>query len=153
MDAVAELVKALYEGRDADASALGPKERESFLRLQVVAAFAGFRLLLLMERIRDNDFLGILLSTVEDCDPLLEDALRYSQERNAALLSSFFLALEQFCWFKRVEMSAFLALCPRLPERLVGIRAYAEGVKPERRLVYVEESRLEKVYRARLPFR
>ena len=118
--------------------------------LQLAAAYAGYRLLQHVGRIRDTEFMQVVLSSVEDCNPLLKDALAYSLEENVVALASFLEAVALFCWYKAVEVRPFLALCPHLLKRLDEIEGYVEGVSPDRRLVHAEEVRLERAYIARM---
>lgn len=149
MDEVAKIINALYEGRRADTTNLDWKGRVKFLRLQIVAAYAGYRLLYLIGRLRDAEFMEIILSSVEDSDPLLGDALEYGLDKNVVALASFLQAIALFAWYKAVEVRPFLDLCPRLLKRLDEIEGYVEGVKPDSRLVHAEEVLLERVYAAR----
>lgn len=149
MDA-AEVINALYEGRRVDMNRLDWRTRVKFLRLQIVAAYAGYRLLYLMGKIRDAEFMEIILSAIEDSDPLLGDALEYSLDKNVVALTSFLEAVAVFAWYKQVEARPFLDLCPRLLRRLDELEGYVEGVRPDSRLVHAEETRLERVYAARM---
>lgn len=150
MDDAADVINALHQGRRVDMNKLDWKTRLKFLRLQVVAAYAGYRLLYLLGRIRDSEFMEIILSSIEDSDPLLGDALEYSLDKNVVALASFLQALVVFCWYKAVEVRPFLDLCPRLLKRLDEIEGYVEDVRPDGRLVHAEEVRLERVYIARM---
>jgi len=150
MDEAAEIINALHEGRRVNMTKLDWKARVKFLRLQIVAAYVGYRLLYLMGRIRDTEFMEIILSSIEDSDPLLGDALEYSLDKNAVALTSFLEAVAVFSWYKAVEVRPFLDLCPRLLKRLDEIEGYVEDVRPDSRLVHAEEVRLERVYAARM---
>ena len=150
MDEASEVINALYEGRRVDMSELDWKTRVKFLRLQIIAGYAGFRLLSLLGRIRDAEFMQILISSIEDSDPLLEDALEYSLDANVVALTSFLKAVSIFSWYKQVETRPLLDLCPHLLERLDEIKGYVEGVEPDSRLVHAEETRLEHMYIARM---
>ncbi|MBC7246429.1 MAG: hypothetical protein H5T73_01450 [Actinobacteria bacterium] len=97
MDEAAEAVKVLYEGRRVNTAKLDWRARVKFLRLQAAAAYAGYRLLYHVGRIRDAEFMQIVLSTVEDCDPLLDDALEYSLEKSVVGLASLLQAVALFC--------------------------------------------------------
>lgn len=150
MDEAASVINALYEGRRVDISRLDWKTRIKFLRLQIVSAYAGYRLLYLLGRVRDAEFMEIVLSSIEDSDPLLGDALEYSLDKNVLALTSFLEAVAMFCWYKKVAVRPFLDLCPRLLKRLDEIEGYVEGMRPDSRLVHAEETRLERVYIARM---
>lgn len=150
MDDVAHVINDLHEGRRVDISELDWKTRVKFLRLQIVAAYAGCRLLILLGRIRDAEFMEVFLSSIEDSDPLLDDALAYGLEKNVVALASFLQAVAVFAWYKAVEVRPFFDLCPHLSKRLDEIEGYVEGVKPDSRLVHAEEILLEHVYAAHM---
>lgn len=81
--------------------------RIKLLRLQVVAGYAGFRLLSLLGRIRDAEFIEILISSIEDSDPLLGDALEYSLDKNVVALTSFLRQLPYSPGTRRLRRGPF----------------------------------------------